>query len=66
MIETENPPAGLTDLEYAIQLIILGRKDPAFAARIQAETAKITDEIQRKHGVLDVAVDFIRDVRDDA
>jgi hypothetical protein len=36
------------------------------AARIQAETKPITDEIQRKHGVLNIAVDLIRETRDEA
>ena len=43
---TENKPAApLTDLEYAIQLILTGKKDPEFAARVQAETEKITPQI---------------------
>jgi len=51
---------------YAIELILTGKKDPEFAARIQAETEKITEEICRKHGILDVAVDLIREARDEA
>jgi hypothetical protein len=58
--------ATMTDLEYAIHLIMTGKKDPKFAARVQAETEKITEEIQRKHGVLNVAVDLIREARDEA
>jgi hypothetical protein len=58
--------ATLTDLEYAIQLIMTGQKDPAFAARVQGETEKITEEIRRKHGVLNIAVDLIREARDEA
>ena len=66
MATNENPSVALTDLEYAIQLIMTGKKDPEFAARIQAETEKITEEIQRKHGVLNIAVDLIREARDEA
>ena len=55
-----------TDLEYAIQLIMAGKKDPEFAARVQAETEKITEEIEKKHGVTNIAVDLIREARDDA
>ncbi len=65
MFSNENPPSARTDLEYAIHLIITGEKDPVFAARIQAETRKITEEIQRKHGVLNIAVDLIRETRDE-
>ena len=64
---TENkPPVRLTDLEYAIQLILTGKKDPEFAARVQAETEQITEDIRRRHGVLNIAVDLIREARDDA
>jgi hypothetical protein len=62
----EKAPPALTDLEYAIQLIVTGKKDPEFATRVQAETEKISEEILRKHGVLNVAVDLIREVRDEA
>ena len=64
MATVEKPLATLTDLEYAIQLIMTGNQDPAFAARVQAETEQITEEIHRKHGVLNIAVDLIRDARD--
>ena len=64
---TENKPSTpLTDLEYAIQLILTGKKDPEFAARVQAETEKITEDIRRRHGVLNIAVNLIREARDDA
>jgi hypothetical protein len=66
MVSSDNRAAARTDLEYAIHLITTGNKDPVFAARIQAETKPITDEIQRKHGVLNIAVDLIRDTRDEA
>jgi hypothetical protein len=66
MVSNENPSATLTDLEYAIQLILTGKKDPEFATRVQAETKKITEEIERQHGVLDFAVDLIRETRDEA
>jgi hypothetical protein len=65
MVNHENPSATLTDLEYAIHLIITGEKDPEFAARVQAETKNITEEIERKHGVLNIAVDLIREARDE-
>ncbi len=66
MVSNESPSATQTDLEYAIQLIITGKQDPAFAARVQAETKGITEEIERKHGVLNIAVGLIRETRDDA
>jgi hypothetical protein len=66
MVPVDKPSATLTDLDYAIELIMTEKKDPVFAARIQAETEKITEEIQRKHGLLNVAVDLIREARDEA
>jgi len=65
MATNENPSSALTDLEYAIELIITGTKDPEFGARVQAETRKITEETQREHGVLNIAVDLIREARDE-
>jgi hypothetical protein len=66
MATAEKPSATLTDLEYAIQLIMTGNKDPEFTARVQAETEKVTEEIRRKHGVVNIAVDLIREARDEA
>ncbi len=66
MATVDEPSPPLTDLEYAIHLFMTGRKDPEFSARVQAETAEITEEIQRKHGVLNIAVDLIREARDEA
>jgi len=66
MVSNEKPSATLTDLDYAIELIMTGKKDPMFAARVQAETKNITEEIERMHGVLDIAVDLIREPRDEA
>ena len=65
MATVNKPTAPLTDLEYAIHLLMTGRKDPEFSARVQAETAEISEEIQRKHGVLNVAVGLIREARDE-
>jgi hypothetical protein len=62
----DKPSATLTDLEYAIQLIMTGKQDPEFAARVQAEREKITGEVHKRHGVLNVAVDLVREARDEA
>ena len=66
MTTTNHPSNTRTDLEYALHLIMTGQKDPAFAVRVQAKTEKIAEDIQRKHGILNVAVDLIREVRDEA
>ena len=65
-METEhNPSASLSDLDYAIHLIMTGKKDPEFAARVQAETEQITEEIRKRSGILDIAVDLIREGREE-
>ena len=66
MAITDNSSGAKSDLEYAIELIMTGKKDPDFAARVQAETEGITEEIRRKHGILNVAVDLIRETREEA
>ena len=33
---------------------------------MQAKTKEITEEVLRKHGVLNIAVDLIREARDEA
>jgi hypothetical protein len=69
MSTTETKDAGipadvLAELEYAARLAATGRKDPAFAKRIAAEAARIREEVKRKHGVLDIGVSAIRELRD--
>lgn len=66
MATADKPPTQqMTDLEYAIHLMMTGKKDPEFAARVQAKAAKITEEIREKHGTLEIAVDLIRETRDE-
>jgi len=42
-----------------------GKKDPEFERRVQAEAKKIRAEIFKKHGLLDIGVPAIRELRDD-
>jgi hypothetical protein len=55
----------MTDLDYAIHLIMTGKKDPEFEARVHAEADEIREKIFQKHGLLDIAVDLIREGRDE-
>jgi hypothetical protein len=67
LIESESiPPEIMADLDYAIQLLMTGKRDPEFAARIRSESDRITEEIRKRHGVLNIAVDLIRETRDEA
>lgn len=49
-----------------MELAISGKKDPEFVRRVQAEAKKVREEIFEKHGLLDVGVPAIRELRDDA
>jgi hypothetical protein len=68
MKSTENnmiPTDALADLEYALHLQATGQRDPDFEKRIGEQTEKIREEILAEHGVLDVAVDLVREGRDE-
>ena len=58
------PPEVMADLEYAAQLAATGRQDPKFARRIREEADRVRKEILRRHGVLDIGVPAIRELRD--
>ncbi len=53
-----------SDMEYAAHLVTSGLRDPAFESRIRAEAERIREEILRQHGVLDIGVPAIRELRE--
>jgi hypothetical protein len=55
----------MTDLDYVIQLLMTGKQDPEFEARVHAEAEEIREKIFQQHGLLNVAVDLIREGRDE-
>jgi hypothetical protein len=55
----------MAELKYAAELAATGRKDAAFAKRIAEEAARIRDSVKRKHGLLDIGVPAIRELRDE-
>jgi hypothetical protein len=59
------PADALADLEHALHLQTTGQRDPAFENRMGAQTEQIQQEILANHGVLNVAVDLIREGRDE-
>jgi hypothetical protein len=58
------PPDLMADLEYAAKLAASGKKDPAFAEKLAAEAMRIQQEVKRKHGLLEIGVPAIRELRD--
>jgi hypothetical protein len=57
------PPDVLADMQRAIELAMTGKRDAEFARRVQAEGKRIREEVFRKHGLLDIAVPAIRELR---
>ncbi len=62
--EAQSPQS---DLEEVCRLIAEGRKvtDPELLKRIQQRSEQATREVFERHGILDVAVDLIREGRDE-
>lgn len=62
----ESIPADvLADLEEAASCAANGRApSPEFVRRIALEAEKIREEVKRKHGILDIGVPAIRELRD--
>jgi hypothetical protein len=58
------PADALADLERAVEILMTGQRDPKFEERIHAQSAKISQEVLEKHGVLDIGVPAIRALRD--
>lgn len=62
---TDLSPAMLADYAAVIEHVRSGHAlDPSVVTRIHDRAMKITDDIRRKHGELDVAVPAIRELRD--
>ncbi|MGZ6075261.1 MAG: hypothetical protein ACXWOA_15500 [Isosphaeraceae bacterium] len=64
---TIDKPSPQTDLEEVCRLIAEGKKvtNPGLLKRIQERSEQATREVFEKHGLLDVAVDLIREGRDE-
>jgi hypothetical protein len=61
------PSDEMADMEQVCRLIAAGNtvKDPALLKRIYERSAKVQKEIRDKHGVVEWAVDLIREARDE-
>jgi len=54
------------DLEAVLKHVAAGtRVDPELARRVRERSEEATEELRRKYGELDVAVDLIREIRDE-
>jgi hypothetical protein len=60
------PPEHLADLEAVVAAVSAGRKpDPELACRVRERAETFTNELRRKHGEMEIAVDLIREARDE-
>ena len=59
------PCDAIADLEHALYVQATGQRDAAFEKRIGEQTEKLRQELLAEHGVLNVAVDLIREGRDE-
>ena len=60
-------PSAQEDLKEVCRLVAEGKKvtDPDLLKRIRGRSEEATREVFKKHGLLDVAVDLIREGRDE-
>jgi hypothetical protein len=59
------PADVLADLEQVCRVVAAGQKPaPALEHRIRECSARIRQEIQEQHGIVDVGADIIREMRD--
>ena len=59
------PADVMADLEKAARWAAAGQSpDPEFARRIAEEADKVRAEVRRKHGILEIGVPAIRELRD--
>jgi hypothetical protein len=67
ILATADKPTPRTDLEEICRLIAEGKKvtDADLLKRVQGRSEQATREVFEKHGLLNVAVDLIREGRDE-
>jgi hypothetical protein len=65
-VASTTDPIELADSQAVIEHVLYGTPlDPEADRRIHERAAKITDELRKKYGTLDIAVDLIRQVREE-
>ena len=60
------PPEIMAELQEAADRAARGLRDPKAMAEACDEMDRISEEIRRQHGVLDIGVEAIRELRDGA
>lgn len=66
IMSTETKPSLDADTQALIERIVHGTPlPPDVYQRIQEHGDKLTDEIRRQYGTIEIAVDLIREIRDE-
>ncbi len=60
------PPEVMAELQEAARLALAGVRDPEAMRRACARMDRMREEVRRKHGLLDIGVPAIRELRDEA
>jgi hypothetical protein len=59
------PSEVIADLQKAAEYAAVGRRpDPDFLRRIARQAERIREDVKQKHGILDIGVSAIRELRD--
>ena len=65
-VASTTDPVELADSQAVIEHLLHGTAlDPEVDRRVHERAARITDELRRKYGTLDIAVDLVRQVREE-
>jgi hypothetical protein len=62
--ETVIPSESKTHMQQATDNAVVGLRDPEAMRRASVEMDRIGEEVRRRHGVLDISVPSIRELRD--
>jgi hypothetical protein len=63
-MSTETASSGMKDLTDAVKRMMNGVRDPALAKKAREDMDRTREEIRKRIGTVEVAVDLIRDARD--
>lgn len=66
MSTASTPPEILADLAVVLQHVVAGTPvDPVLGRRVQERSERLTEALRQRYGELEMAVDLIREIRDE-
>jgi len=63
-MSTEIESTGMKELKDAIDRLVRGIRDPIVADKARQEMDRMREETRKRVGIVEVAVEFVRDARD--